>query len=386
MPSSADLPADPQPFCESVTGLIDSQLPEDSVVRAANFKSLLKQLGEHAVGLDNADAWPADKLAQLSDAGVLGWLVPTEFGGRDASMLDLVAGYERLAASCLTTTFVLTQRNAAIQRIVRSRNEDLKAELLPELVGNSLFATVGISHLTTSRQHWKEPTVAVEQVDTGFILRGVIPWVTGADQADIIVSGGQLPDGKQVLLAIETCCVGVSVEEAAPLMALNASRTSSVRLDGVFVEWSNVLHGPIEQVMQQGGGGAGTHTTSALAIGHAANAIELLRREAERRPELNEILEAFTTEHAALLTDLYAAAKADGADLPECQSTESMRRRSNSLALRAAQAALAATKGAGFVTGHPASRLVSEAMFFLVWSCPQPVVLANLRELASAPQ
>jgi hypothetical protein len=61
---------------------------------------------------------------------------------------------------------------------------------------------------------------------------------------------------------------------------------------------------------------------------------------------------------------------------------ESIRQRANSLVLRAAQAWLAACKGAGFVTGHPAERLVREAMFFLVWSCPQPVLAAALREFA----
>jgi alkylation response protein AidB-like acyl-CoA dehydrogenase len=59
-----------------------------------------------------------------------------------------------------------------------------------------------------------------------------------------------------------------------------------------------------------------------------------------------------------------------------------LRQRANSLALRASQAALAAAKGAGYVAGHPAGRLCREALFFLVWSCPQPVLQANLCELA----
>jgi alkylation response protein AidB-like acyl-CoA dehydrogenase len=59
-----------------------------------------------------------------------------------------------------------------------------------------------------------------------------------------------------------------------------------------------------------------------------------------------------------------------------------LRQRANSLALRASQAALAAAKGAGYVAGHPAGRWCREALFFLVWSCPQPVLQANLCELA----
>jgi hypothetical protein len=66
----------------------------------------------------------------------------------------------------------------------------------------------------------------------------------------------------------------------------------------------------------------------------------------------------------------------------EVCSKESLRQRANSLVLRASQAALAAAKGSGYVVGHPAGRWCREALFFLVWSCPQPVASANMCELA----
>jgi len=66
---------------------------------------------------------------------------------------------------------------------------------------------------------------------------------------------------------------------------------------------------------------------------------------------------------------------------PSC-TKESLRQRANSLVSRASQAALSAAKGSGYVVGHPAGRWCREALFFLVWSCPQPVAAANLCELA----
>jgi hypothetical protein len=63
-------------------------------------------------------------------------------------------------------------------------------------------------------------------------------------------------------------------------------------------------------------------------------------------------------------------------------STEELRTRANSLVLRASQSALGAAKGSGYVVGHPAGRWCREALFFLVWSCPQAVLSANLCELA----
>ena len=358
-----------------------SELP--TFIESESFQNLLEELRNSSSSLNEHDAWPAEQLHAMSQADVLGWLIPEQFDGSNVSNLDLTVGYEKLSTACLASTFVLTQRNAAIQRIVRSENEELKKNLLPKLATDSLFATVGISHLTTSRQHLGTPAVSAQKVDAGFILNGEVPWVTGADKADVIVCGGTLEDGTQILVALETSLEGVEVSPAVPLMALNSSRTSTVRLNNVFVSLEYLLLGPVENVMKQTGGGAGSYTTSALAVGHAANAIRLLRLEADRRSELNEILRPFVTEHASISSDLSLAAT-ENADPPPHLSAETMRQRSNSLALRASQACLAASKGAGFVASHPASRLVAEAMFFLVWSCPQPVVLGNLRELACA--
>jgi alkylation response protein AidB-like acyl-CoA dehydrogenase len=344
------------------------------------FEQLLGELADLAPALEADDGWPGHQFVRLAETGVLGWVIPREYGGADVSQAGLMHGYLRLSAACLVTAFVLTQRNGACQRIATSDNEQLKAELLPALAAGDLFATVGISHLTTSRQHWKKPTVAATASPDGFTLEGNVPWVTGARFAQSIVTGGTCADGRQVLVALPTDLAGVSVLEPPRLMALNASQTGSVRLEHVQVPERFVLAGPVENVMKRGaGGGAGSLTTSALALGHAENALVRLRGEAEQRPDLQEIHEPLAAEQRGIAGDLLAMARGEA---PAAVSIESIRQRANSLVLRAAQAYLAASKGAGYVAGHPAERIVREAMFFLVWSCPQPVASAAMREFA----
>ena len=68
------------------------------------------------------------------------------------------------------------------------------------------------------------------------------------------------------------------------------------------------------------------------------------------------------------------------AGLGDC-TNEELRSQANSLVLRATQSALVAAKGTGYVEGHPVGRWCQEALFFLVWSCPQAVLDANLCEL-----
>ena len=347
------------------------------------FELLLDQLLQATGDLDADTAWPSQQLKWLGDIGVLGWVIPTEFGGVDVSAEELTIGYERLAQACLLSTFVLTQRNGACQRIAGASNEALKVELLPPLARGEVFATVGISHLTTSRQHVKKPAVEVRRDGDQLIFDGTIPWVTGATCADYIVTGGTTQDANQVLAVIPTSLDGVTSLEPIRMMALNASQTGPVQLDNVIIPEHYLISGPTPNVMKQGiGGGAGSLTTSALAIGTADSSLRHLKDEAVSRPDLKQIYEPLNHERLSILADLLEAARGASVEQDPSITSESIRQRANSLVLRTSQAYLAASKGAGFAEGHPAGRAVREAMFFLVWSCPQPVLTAALREFA----
>ncbi|MCA9116984.1 MAG: acyl-CoA/acyl-ACP dehydrogenase, partial [Planctomycetaceae bacterium] len=334
-----------------------------------SFDRLCAKLSELTAQLEQPGVWPREQLSLLGEAGVAGWVIPQEFGGAAIPSAELTVGYERLAASCLMTAFVLTQRNGACQRLAVSTNDSLKHEFLPPLCRGELFATVGISHLTTSRQHVRTPAVQLEQDGDAILLQGSIPWVTGAPHADFILTGGTFTDGRQALLFLPVSERGVTVEEPPTLLAMNASQTASVRLQDVRLSQRFLVAGPVKQVMQTGQiGGTGSLTTSALAIGAAAASIERMMAEAEKRPELEESCSALASDWSRLYRDLTEAAIHPDDAAARGVNSESIRRRANSLVLRAAQASLAASKGAGFVSGHPAERAVREAMFFLVWS------------------
>jgi alkylation response protein AidB-like acyl-CoA dehydrogenase len=95
------------------------------------------------------------------------------------------------------------------------------------------------------------------------------------------------------------------------------------------------------------------------------------------RPDLSGLAQQLDEELGRARVALLAAAGGD-----PTLSNEQLRVRANELALRSSQAALAAAKGAGYVHGHPAGRWCREALFFLVWSCPQSVMSAHLCALA----
>ena len=330
---------------------------------------------------DDPARWPTDRLQILADGGIMKWNLPREFGGLELDDSALLEGYRHLASACLVTTFILTQRNAACLRIGSSSNSAVRLRLLPALAENRLFATVGISHLTTSGQHLRTPPVEAVVHGEGFRLTGTVPWATGAENSDLLVTGGQLDDGRQILAALPPNRVGLEVNPPVNLMALNSSRTGSVSLMDVEVSPDDLLHGPVTAVMQHGaGGGAGSLGTSALAAGATEGMLRRLSEEVSRRPDLRVFVESLRESACSLVEEIRAASR--GKHPAGTAAAETVRRQANSLVLRTAQSWLAATKGAGYVAGHPAERAVRESMFFLVWSCPQPVLTANLRELA----
>ena len=339
---------------------------------------LCQRLQAEAAEIERSGAWPTASLRLCADYGVFTWFVPRHGGGLEWSDVDLVRGYLRLSAACLTTTFILTQRTSACRWIVDSEHAGPRERWLPGLVSGECFATVGISQLTTSRRHVGRPVLAVRETSEGFTLDGYTPWVTGADHANLIVTGGTLDDGRQVLLAVPTDRPGLRVDPPASLVGLSASHTGEVHYDSVPVDRSCLLAGPIENVLsRRSGAGAGGLQTSALAIGLAAAAIEFLEQESQQRPELKTPAESLRREQQQAVADVLRLAGGE-----QVCSTEDLRSRANSLTLRASQAALTVAKGTGYVTGHPAGRWCREALFFLVWSCPQPVANAALCELA----
>ncbi|MEX2112347.1 MAG: acyl-CoA dehydrogenase, partial [Pirellulales bacterium] len=152
----------------------------------AELDQLCARLTQLGGDLDRSDDWPAEQLGLCAEAGVFTWFLPRHWGGQEWSDADITRGYLRLSAACLTTTFIITQRTGACLRIAGSENALAGQRLLSDLASGKSFATVGISHLSTSRRHLAQPVLQARATDDGYTLTGYSPWVTGAAHAQTI--------------------------------------------------------------------------------------------------------------------------------------------------------------------------------------------------------
>ncbi|CAN5905085.1 acyl-CoA dehydrogenase [soil metagenome] len=342
---------------------------------------LVARLAEADGPADEAGVWPAALWQALVEAGASRWPIPEEFGGLGLDRPSMVLRYVLVAEGSLTAAFILTQQDAAIRRLVAAAGtHDRARDWLWQIADGRAFSTVGLSQLTTSLRRGPQALRASEIGEGAYRLDGAMPWVSAADRADVIVTGGVLDDGRQVLIALPGDRAGVSIGEPMPLAALQASCTTEVVCEGVEVRPEEVLFGPDPDVLKlaSGGGGAGGLETSALAVGQSRAALRALRQLSFQRDELTEPAEALEAAWQGVTSALLAAAEGR----PDAPDPAEIRRRSHDLALRTSQAYLTARQGTGFLRPEPAQRYARQALFFLVWSCPGPVAQAALRDFA----
>ncbi len=313
--------------------------------------------------------WRSGAFAALARSGGLAGFIPGDCGGTEAGEPAILRLLAAIAARCLTTALVLTQWASGC-RIIAGGDQAVRGRRLPAHARGETPTTVGISPLSTSRRHLGSPALAAARSNGTWRLTGLCPWVTGADSSDTLVTGAMTETGEQLFFVVPTAAVGLDIAPPLHLLALSGSRTSSVAFQDV--EPADVIV-PTEAGVRTGG-----LATTALAVGATRAAIAIIDDEARARSALQPVAAGLRAEADELTQRLNTAAEHG----IEPADRDRLRAHANGLVVRAAQAALTASKGAGFVAGHPAERLVRESLFFLVWSCPQSVSAAVMCELA----
>ncbi|PNY38347.1 acyl-CoA dehydrogenase [Rhodopirellula baltica] len=346
---------------------------------APKLDVLAKQLAELAPRWHSVKNWPGLSLSACGEFGILRGLAGLSSWPARQQLETLIT----LAKADLVTTFIITQHLGALKRLLASPIASDHEAIIEQLSSGKRIASVGISHLTTSRRHLATPAVTAEPIEGGYRLNGSIPWVTGAKHVDWIVVGASLSDGAQILALVDAIAPNLHSGPGAAMIAMEASCTDAVRLDSVEIKSAFVIAGPTDEVLSAKSdatkktGGAGGLQTSALALGLSLAALEYMTAESTKRPSLTTITDSLNAEHEILLEQLL-----DACESPADVNLTELRHQANRLVQRTTAAAMTTAKGAGLMKEHPVARFCQQAFFFLVWSCPQPVADAHLCEMA----
>ena len=334
---------------------------------------VLESIAGRAQEYDISTDWPFADLAQLQACGATRWAIPREFGGEELSPYELHLRYEQLATSSVSTALILTQRDAAVGLIDAAIDSKRRVKMLNRLAKNEIWATVGIAQLTTSRQGGK-PAVTAQKIEGGYLINGTVPWCTGVHQSTFIVTGAVMEDGQQILVLLQQHQQGIELDQPMEMVALTNTLTGSIRLKRVVIEDNWVLRHPSTNALAGRRNGL-TLGQTFIATGLTQSALNLIaKHDSERARAAHDRFAQQLRE----LRDEVSALCQPGREADAQAANARLRGACNDLALRVTHAAVALYKGTALLRDHSAQRLAREAMFLLVWSCPNPVIDCTL--------
>ncbi|MFD9498144.1 acyl-CoA dehydrogenase family protein [Streptomyces sp. NPDC060035] len=144
---------------------------------------VLETLRKHAAEADREGAFPARNVEALRESGLLGFLVPAQYGGMGGDLRGMVRIAQRLAGACLNTATIWSMHCQQADAVVRYGTEELKAQLLPSVArGDTYLASV----TTEAVKGWSFITARspiVSRAD-GLHLDRHAPVVSGGAHAD----------------------------------------------------------------------------------------------------------------------------------------------------------------------------------------------------------
>ncbi|MGA7225403.1 MAG: acyl-CoA dehydrogenase family protein [Candidatus Acidiferrales bacterium] len=167
-------------------------MPDIEAVLAANEKLSQDVLRASADSIDQSRRFPRENLHALGKSGVLGLLIPAEYGGAGAGLAEMSRVLDVQAQSCASTAMVTLMHFCATAVIAAKGSDALKNEILPACARGEHLATLAFSE-AGSGGHFYAPVSEVRLNDGKKTLSAAKSFVTSAGEADSYVVSARKP-------------------------------------------------------------------------------------------------------------------------------------------------------------------------------------------------
>ncbi|WP_250453654.1 acyl-CoA dehydrogenase family protein [Caballeronia sp. ATUFL_M2_KS44] len=225
---------------------MDSFLTEEQrMIRDAARQFSAEVLAPNAGQWDKDAAIPDAVVRQLGELGLLGMIVPADFGGTYSDYTAYALAMEEIAAGCASCATMMSVHNSVgCGPILAYGNDAQKAEWLPKLASGEVIGAFCLTEPHAGSEANNLRVRAVER-DGQWILSGSKQFVTNGRRAGVaIVFAVTDPDlGKRGLSAfiVPTNTPGFNVGPPEHKLGIRASDTCPITFDDCAIPAANLL-------------------------------------------------------------------------------------------------------------------------------------------------
>jgi len=218
---------------------------EHKMIRDMARNYAQKELAPVAAELDQKSEFPSRHLPKMAELGLLGMMVPTEWGGSGLDTLAYVLALEEVSAACASTSVTMSVNNSLYcGPIVKFGTDAQKEKYLTPYASGQKLGAYALSEPGTGSDAANQQTTAVLKGDK-WILNGRKNFITNGPNADAMIVYAMNDKEKRhkgiSAFLVEKNFPGFAVGKVEKKLGICASSTSEIVLDNCEVPAANLL-------------------------------------------------------------------------------------------------------------------------------------------------
>lgn len=225
---------------------IDFSLNEDQELLRAEVRRFAEErILPGAAERDREHRFPVEIFQEMGEMGLLGMLVPEEYGGTGMDILSYLLAMEEVSRADPAVAVTMSVTNSVCcWPVVKFGSEALKRQVLPALASGETLGGFGLTEPGAGSDPGSMRTTARRDGDF-WVLNGEKAWITNAGFAGwyVVVAVTDPQAGKRGLSAIlvPADAPGFSVGQPEEKLGLRASRTAQIYFSDCRVPAGNLL-------------------------------------------------------------------------------------------------------------------------------------------------
>lgn len=325
---------------------------------------------------DENQTFPAPLFKQLGELGLMGVLVPEQYGGSGLGYLEYVTVISEISRICGAIGLSVAAHNSLCTgHILQFGSEEQKQRYLPKLASAEWIGAWGLTEPNTGSDAMNMKCVARKEGDE-WVINGTKCWIThgkSGDVAVVIARTGDVRDSHGMsAFVVERGTPGFSGGKKENKLGMRASETAEMIFDNCRIPAANMLgnegEGFIQSMKVLDGGRI---SIAALSLGIAKGAYEAALKYAQERHQFDKPIASFqgisfkladmATEimAAELLTMQAADSKTKG--LKVTQQAAMAKYYASEVAVRTANEAVQIFGGYGYTKDFPVEKFYRDA-------------------------
>lgn len=247
---------------------------------------------------DETQKFPIEVFRKLGELGLMGVLVPTEYGGSGLGYFEYITVVSEIAKVCGSIGLSVAAHNSLCTgHILYFGNEDQKLKHLPKLATGEWIGAWGLTEANTGSDSGNMQCVATKDGDD-WIINGTKNWITHGITGDVAVvlcrTGEPRSKNNVTAFIVERGTPGFAAGKKENKLGMRASETAELVFDNCRISdaqrMGNVGDG-FKQAMKILDGGR--ISIASLALGIAKGAYEASVKYAKERHQFDQPIANF---------------------------------------------------------------------------------------------